>query len=262
MFRQGDQFLRVEHDDEGAPYLHPLTPDLFRYELIRAAAFYRPVNEADESPKKKISGPPTLLIKDMMATPEAPLPVIARITQVPTYDKTGCLQAEPGYSPTSRTYYEPAQGLVIPPVPERPTPAELKKAIDLITDELLGDFKFVGPADKAHAVAGLLLPFARELIDGPTPFHLIGAPSPGSGKGLLASVILVPSAGEHVGTMSEAESDAEWRKRITALLSEGHSTIFIDNIDRELTSPALSMALTSNLWIDRALSTNACPAPS
>ncbi len=36
-------------------------------------------------------------------------------------------------------------------------------------------------ADRAHALALLLLPYARDLIDGPTPNHLAESPEPGSG---------------------------------------------------------------------------------
>ena len=34
----------------------------------------------------------------------------------------------------------------------------------------------------------MLLPFVRELIDGPTPLHLIEKPTPGTGGTLLATV--------------------------------------------------------------------------
>ena len=37
--------------------------------------------------------------------------------------------------------------------------------------ELLGDFPFTGDAERPHAVGFLLLPFLRELVDGPTPIH-------------------------------------------------------------------------------------------
>jgi hypothetical protein len=54
--------------------------------------------------------------------------------------------------------------------------------------ELFGDFPFATDADRTNALGALLLPFVRELVDDPTPLHLIEAPSPGIGKGLLQFV--------------------------------------------------------------------------
>lgn len=39
----------------------------------------------------------------------------------------------------------------------------------------------------------MLNPFVRDLIDGPTPLHLIEAPVAGTGKGLLASIAMLPA---------------------------------------------------------------------
>ena len=77
--------------------------------------------------------------------------------------------------------------LPVPPVPERPTMQELELAKGLIFKALLHDFPSVDAADKAHATGLFGLPYVPDLIHDPTPNHLIEAPTPGSGKGLLAS---------------------------------------------------------------------------
>src|SRR5262249_52130600 len=83
--------------------------------------------------------------------------------------------------------------------------------------------------------------------------HLIDAPSPGTGKGLLADVMSVPATGRSATIMTEGQDDAEWRKRITAVLVGGPAFILIDNLRERLDSAALSAALTGSTWTDRIL---------
>ena len=182
-----------------------------------------------------------------------PLLLITRIVEIPILAPDFSLQTTPGYFPGSRTYYAPTQGLVIPQVPLAPSKADVECARRLILEELLVDFPFTSQSEIAHAVALLLLPFIREVIDGPTPLHLIEAPTPGSGKGLLTWVLTYLFIGNFVALMTEGRDEDEWRKRITAKLRRGPSVIIIDNLRRRLDSAAVASALTSLIWEDRLL---------
>jgi hypothetical protein len=195
------------------------------------------------------------VVRDMLATPNPPLPPLTRIVEAPVFAKDGTLLTTPGYHRGAHTYFAPAPGFVVPSIPEQPTPCDIQRAKDLIF-ELLCDFPFVSEADRAHAVAVFLLPYARDLIDGPTPNHLIEAPSAGSGKGLLAEVLLFPAVGRHIGVVAEARDDDEWRKRLTACFREGRIAILLDNVTRPLISGVLAAALTALTWDDRLLGKN------
>jgi len=94
------------------------------------------------------------------------------------------------------------------------------------------------------------------LIPGPTPLHLVEAPSPGSGKGLLVDVAVRIATGRDPALMSPPTDDADWRKKITSHLRNAPSAILIDNISRTLDSDALATVLTSLTWQDRLLGTN------
>ena len=83
--------------------------------------------------------------------------------------------------------------LVVGDVPERPSDADVGLAKRLLLEELFGDFPFSGDADRAHALGALLCPFVREVIDSPLPLHVVDAPTPGTGKGLLAQAIVLIS---------------------------------------------------------------------
>jgi len=114
---------------------------------------------------------------------------------------------------------------------------------------------FENNSDRAHAVAALLLSFIRRMITGPTPLHLVEAPTPGSGKSLLSEAISVIATGHNGHLMSFSTDEDETRKKITSALSMGSGIIIMDNIKRGLDSAVLSGVLTSTLWTDRWLGT-------
>ena len=252
VFRHGSLAARIETDDHGYPIIREMTEHRMRHRLARVASWYaikgKGKNRA-ETPTK----PPIDVVRDVLATPDFPLPVLSHIVEAPIFASDGTLQTEPGYHPRTQNYYAPAAGFVIPCVPEQPSASEVKRARELITEDLLGDFPFTSEAEKAHAVGLFLLSFARNLIDGPTPLHLIEKPTAGTGASLLIDVLSRVATGHTAPVMTEARDEDEWRKRITAKLRGGPSIILIDNVSRRLDSAALSAAITSLVWTDRIL---------
>ena len=248
LFRYGALPCRLEQNENGVLVVRQLTQDRLRNEVSKVAEWFRWVDEERRSAK-----PPMDVVKNMLAASYYPLPVLSRITEVPVFAPDGTLQTDPGYHPAAQVYFWPPKGISVPEVPENPTSGNLRRARELIFDELLVDFPFVEDADRAHAAALLLLPYARDLIDGPTPNHLVESPVPGSGKGLLIDVALRPAFGPHLGFIPQANDEDEWRKRITAALVQGSETIVIDNLRRLLDSGVLAAALTLPYWTDRIL---------
>ena len=137
------------------------------------------------------------VVKNLLVArwPEDAVPTLEGIVECPTFVADGALVATPGYDKSSRLLYVPAKGLVVPEVPAAPTPQQIKKARSLLRKSLLGDFPFEDTASQTNALALLLQPFVRPMIDGPTPLYLINAAKPGSGKGLLADVVSVVATG-------------------------------------------------------------------
>jgi hypothetical protein len=197
--------------------------------------------------------PPLAVVLDLLATPTPPLPGLDRIVTVPTFAPSGRLRVTPGYDPDGRVYFAPPPDLRVPPIPNFPTPSAVGRAAAFLLGEYIGEFPFVGAAERAHALALLLLPFVRDLIDGPTPLHLIEAPAPGTGKTLLVDLLLYPTLGHPAPTMAEGRDDDEWRKRITAKLLASAPAIVLDNLRRPLDSSAVASAITASLYEDRIL---------
>lgn len=250
MFLRGGP-TRIERGDAGQVATRELTPDRLRYELARIAKWYK----LDRDGEKEDAKPPMDVVRNVLAAPSLPFPVLTSIVRTPTFAPDGRLEVETGYRPASGSYYDPNNAIEVPRVSEKPSNDELESAKNLILNELLGDFPFASESDRAHAVALLLLPFVRNMISGPTPMHLIEASTQGSGKGLLADVLLYPSLGEPVGIMPPPRDDEELRKNVTSRLREGWPAVLIDNV-YSLRSAILAAALTAETWTDRMLGKN------
>ncbi len=252
LFRYGGRVVRTETGDEDELVLRDINVDRMCFELADSACWYRWKRAGKELVKKE-AAPPDKVVRNTLATPNIDLPQLVRVVEAPVFASNGTLQTEPGYHKASRTYYAPAAGFTVGNVPEEPTQDDISFAVDLLAHELLGEFPFIGDAEKAHAAAVLLLPFAHDLIDSCTPFHLIEKPCPGTGATLMVDMLAYPAIGRPISVMTEGRDEDEWRKRLTAKLRGGAAFIVIDNLKRRLDSAALSSAITSTMWEDRIL---------
>ena len=172
-------------------------------------------------------------MKDFAALPRwdpTIIPHVEAIIETPRFLPSGRLIEKPGYYREARLIYRPSRALKLDPIPERPTVDEVDAAKSLIVDDLFRDFPFENEASLANAVAALLLPFVRMLIDGPTPLHLFEASTEGTGKGKLAKLCAYPALGKVPSSTPQKEDEAEWRKALTTALMAGSSHIFIDNM--------------------------------
>lgn len=246
VFVTGGMPSRVVEDGSGAR-LERIQPAALRDLLSRAARWTRTSRDS-----VRTVHPPTEVVSNLLARDAYPLPDLERVVTAPILGSSGELVVEPGYHADGRTYYRPGRGMGGFAFSDPVSWMQVSAAREHLEVELLGDFPFASQADRAHAIGLLLLPFLREVIDGPTPLHLIDAPSPGSGKGLLAEALLAPAVG--TPAMATApQSDEEWRKRLTAALAEGPAAIVVDNVSGHLDSPSLAAALTAMTWEDRIL---------
>ncbi len=236
----------VKRDDSG-PVIQVVKEARMQHLVARKARFFKGTGER-QTPAR----PPKDLARDLLATPNPPLPPLERLVEVPVFAADGTLQEWGGYHRRSRTYYYPRSGFKLRPVPLRPSKFDLARA-NLILKDVLHDFPFASEADRANAVALCLLPFMRDLADGATPLHLIEKPKPGTGASLLAQVLTFPATGDWTPTMTEGRDEEEWRRRITSKLREAPVFVLIDNLQLRLASPALSAAITSPYWEDRIL---------
>jgi putative DNA primase/helicase len=245
IFLYGAEIVRLnENVADKRIILESMNKDRMKHHLNRSADW--------RDSEDNIKSAPHPVASDMLANPDPPLPRLRRIVNHPIYTGNKALCLTPGYSREEEIYLHNDGDLAVPPVPDTPSTGELKMAIEIV-EEIFVDFPFAGGSDQAHSIAILLLPFVMDLIDGPTPLHFIEAPSPGTGKTLLALSIGTAVTGHQISTKSQCRDEDEWRRTITGVLRSAPEFYLIDNVKKELESAALASALSSTVWEDRIL---------
>jgi hypothetical protein len=155
--------------------------------------------------------------------------------------------------------YDPGAA-VFDSVPSEPSRDDARRALDQLA-EVIRDFPFLDGggsvakvgSDRSAALAAILTPFARHVIDGPTPLFAIRAPTAGTGKTLLADVVAVLATGRAAARIVQGKNEDEDRKRLLAIGLEGALIVLIDNVEDLLGSPPLAAALTARTVKDRIL---------
>ena len=252
LFRRGGAVVRLgSHTVGGRPLLETLCLDGLRGELARAADWVSYRKDGAVA-----AYPPEVVVRDLLSRSDWKLPNLKGVVETPVFAAGGRLVSMPGYDEDSGLWYHPAPGLDLPEVAERPGPDDIRRARELLLDDLLGDFPLADDASRANVLALLLLPFARPLIDGPTPLHVVNAPTERTGKTLLAKCFAAVASGRGLDDSSKCGSDEEWKKTLTSLLSDGPSYVCFDNLSAPLHSATLAKVLTDRVHQDRVLGRN------
>jgi len=206
----------------------------------------------------KPARPPREIVASLISDPNIKIPQLELLETVPFFSKDGQLIQKEGYYQDLKVWLKLSSDLENISVPENPTPQEVETAVSLFMDDLLVDFPFVSQADRANCIGAFILPFVRSMIDDVTPLQLFEAPTPGSGKGLLSSLLSLLCSGEEVVIQVFTYQEEELRKRVSSELLKGRPIIAFDNADtrRKLHSPALAAILTARVWGDRELGRN------
>ncbi len=234
-FTMGTELVRLRGDGT-----EPLSPDALFGVLDRSADYVR-ASEKAITP----AAPPQRVVADILSLGRLPFPELRGVVRSPVFTSEGELLSEDGYDERSRILLR-RNGV-------GPVRADMStgEALSWLLGDLLTDFPFESEGARAHALAMLLQPFVRQMIEGPTPLFLVDAPIRGSGKSLLTEVASYMATGEPAPIMGSTPNE-EMEKRITALLLGGAQMIVIDNVE-SLRQSALAAALTSQMWKGRRL---------
>jgi hypothetical protein len=181
------------------------------------------------------------------------VPPLRGIIGAPVLRRDGTLLQTPGYDPATGLFL--ASRVALPPVPEKPTPERVAAARSFLLDRFLRDFPWSSPADRANYVALLATPILRHFTRSLTPFALIDATMPASGK-----TILTAGPGMLYGqrVMPWPMAEEELRKSITAVLTEQVGVVIWDNLPEGtvIDSAILALLVTGGVWSDRPLGTS------
>lgn len=254
LFKRGGAVVRIEILPEGLR-VRELDAAGLRYEVeSRLRILKRKHDHQNDIVREVEVGITDSFAKQMLAAPyhHIPLPELKRIVHTPIFTRDGKLLSASGFYPEHGILVDIPPHLKLPPIPEKVTETNVNEAKRWLLDELLVDFPFVGEADRANAVALILLPFARELIDGNTPLHVVQAPAHGTGKTLLANVSL-GVAGGNVAFLAYQSNNDEMGKTLVSALRDSPTAILFDNVACTVDSDKLALALTTDRYSARLL---------
>ena len=239
LFRGFSGLVEISHDATGAARLKGSTRASLQCLAGESAEWIR----TGEREGVVCIDPPRDLCENYMAREEnwRGVPFIDGTATAPFFAPDGTLCDRTGFYPTARAWLSLPIGFDVGDT--APTRANIEAARRLILDTVLQGVAFADAASRAHAVALMLLPFVRRMIDDATPLHLFNAPLRGSGKTYAAELCVLPFA---TPTLTpEKSTDEEWRKSLFCELATGPSHVLLDNIKRNLNSSTLDAAITA-----------------
>lgn len=179
------------------------------------------------------------------------LPQSPEIIYTPLYTADGALVVQPGYYPDlnilmANTSFEIE-------VPVNPSADDALAAVDFLKNELLVDFPFLDydtegrerrEPSEANALAMLLTPFMRRMINGCTPVFFIAKPTPGTGGTLLGKVPMLIFDGAETAPMRYTQNEEEMQKSLLAAIIETRSHLFFDDV-KDFNNRALLQSITA-----------------
>jgi putative DNA primase/helicase len=210
--------------------LYPVNEAALIEELTRVALWQK----YDGRAKSFVKCDPPSLVARVLAARQGRwgLRPVSGVLTCPTLRPDGSILSEPGYDRATRLFFMPDPALQMPPIPERPSRADAKQAIEIL-DALLIDFKFVGEVDRAVALSLFVSSVVRGVLD-MVPLHAFTAPTPGSGKSYLADITTAIISGRYCPVITPGRSEEELEKRLGAMVLAGYPTISLDNCSAEL----------------------------
>jgi len=228
------------HRPRGALVLHPVDGSHLT-ELATAAAVHERYDARSEGYKP--CDCPRRIADAYLARGNWPeLRPLAGFIEAPTITLDGRLIHEPGHDSETGLFQACASipGWSAPSA--KPTADEAKAALKVLLD-LVQDFPFVADEDRAAVVAGIITGLLRRVLPA-APLLAVTAPTPGTGKTLIAETFAIIATGRRASVLSLGHDDAEAEKRLAGVLLAGDAVIALDNIERPLKGDLLCQVAT------------------
>jgi hypothetical protein len=231
-----------------------LRPPLLASLLARHAEVFVAKRTRDDRTYEEERTPSQAVLSAVLAPQSWPgLPVLNGIISTPVLRPNGTLLQDPGYDPETGFYL--AGNSSLDRIPDRPPPRQVAAAREFLLNRFLRDFPWRSDADRANYIALLVTPLIRPFTRALSPFAMIDATMPSSGKTILSGCVGL-LVGQRV--LSLPDSDEELRKQITAVFADQVGVVVFDNIAEgtAIDSPVLARLITERVWSDRLLGSN------
>jgi hypothetical protein len=233
---------------QGVLGVQEIDSDYLVLELTRLARWYRFDKRAEDW--RRIDCPDKVARALLSKGGQWTLPRLWATISAPTLRPDGSLLQDPGYDPSTATFYDPGD-VKFPVIAEKPSRADAEAALEQLR-ALVASFPFVNEWDESVALAMIMTGVVRRALPS-APLGAFSAPVGGSGKTLLSDIVAICATGVTAPAMQYAATDEEAHKTALAVLAEGDPIVLIDNIDRPLQGDWLCTALTSEIFRGRLL---------
>ncbi|MGZ8935212.1 MAG: hypothetical protein ACXW04_09945 [Methylobacter sp.] len=242
-YQRGGLLVRIADSE-----ILPVTPPWLKNHIEETINFHR--YDAKSKQWKPADAPAELAIRYIHNRGSWQEAELAGVINAPVFRLDGTLLDAPGYDKKTGLLLRCYHAIRFPNVPLNPSKHQLMSAFKTLW-EPFQYFPFVSPDDKAGALTAMLTAIQRPVL--PTaPAFGFNAHIAGSGKSYLAKAISWLSGNEPREMPWSTETE-EQRKRLTAALINGHSSVLIDNINGLLDSDTLCSILTGEYYEDRRL---------
>jgi hypothetical protein len=265
IFQRGPMLVRIAHFPqsvevegcklpEGSAVILPLSQTDFSVHLCGIAIWKRAKTVRSETTWVNID-PPANVAKGVLAAQGhwSAIPFLKSISETPIIRRDGSIYSTQGYDPSTNMYYEGS----CPPIsiPPDPTLEQAREAAKKLLS-VFSEFPFVDVKTAKSVVLAYIFTLILRGQLTLAPLFAVSATTPGSGKGLLIEVCNLIVRGRDAAIMppvSGQGAEEETRKRITALLLQGATSVNLDNWVTPIGGESLNGLLTANEWSDRVL---------
>lgn len=241
---------------EPIPVIDPISKDWLEVLLSKHVSWIK-ISKGKDGLIRKEELPPQFIIDGLSAQGEwEKVRHLEMITTTPIMRADGTVLEAPGYDHMTGVIYAPDYPHEA--IPESPTVADVQNAVAEL-DDVIGEFVFESPANRAAWFASVLTPLARHMIRGSVPMFLVDSSTQGTGKTLLVRLACIIATGSEPPMYDYTPENEEIKKLITSMGMAGHRIYFFDNINADvgvLGGSGLAKALTSPHWGDRVLGQN------
>ncbi len=178
------------------------------------------------------------------------LPVLNGLARQPYLRPDGTLATVAGYDSATCMFgvFDTKQFSI----PDNPTREDAESSLKILAD-LLDEFSFANPSDRAAAISGMLTATIRPSLP-LAPMYHVKAPIIGSGKSFLCRILGAFATQQYGAATSFPKDDEECRKILLAELLKSPAVIEFDNLTSDLIPhKSLCAAITSEFYNGRIL---------
>lgn len=223
------------HRPRGALILHPVDAAHLVELAGRAAIHERFDARAD---KYKPCDCPKRVAEAYLARGHWPeIPTLTGFTEAPTITLDGRLIDCSGYDAESGLFLAFDKIAGYAPPPATPSMEDAEQSMSILLD-LIREFPLIDYEDRAAVLAGIITGLVRRILPA-APMMAITAPTPGTGKSLLAETFSVIAIARRASVMSLGHDDAESEKRLGGMFIAGDSQVHLDNVTVPIGKSAL-----------------------